>query len=153
MAAPNSHVLVLDHATNGPKTIDLWTFPHAVLASQVAASSIYYFLYGNNAVTDIQSSMQWSYYFFEKNVEPKLYSRINTAFLCYKPTAQCSALFFKLLIDILAVSNESHLIALQDWIYKFSIKDDVDGEDIIEAASLLKGIVFAIYSTKDNSLR
>ena len=53
---------------------------------------------------------------------------------------------------ILAVLNKSHLIALQDWIYKFSIKDDADVEDIIEAASLLKGIIFAIYSAKDNTL-
>ena len=55
-------------------------------------------------------------------------------------------------MDILAVSNDSHLIALQDWIYKFSIKDDVDGEDIVKATSLLKGIIFAIYSAKGNTL-
>ena len=61
MAAPNSHTLVLDYSTNGPKTTDLWTFPHNVLTKEVADFSTYYFLYGNNHVTDIQSSMRWLY--------------------------------------------------------------------------------------------
>ena len=50
------------------------------------------------------------------------------------------------------MSNNLHIIALQEWIYKFSIKDNVDEEDINDTTSLLKGIIFAIYSAKDNTL-
>jgi len=150
MAKPNTHALKLKSATV-PITTDLWTEYHRVSVDKVAASCTYYHLYGDVA-TNIDTTLRWSYRYFEKNVETTLFNRINNTFLDYETTAQGGPLFFKLLVDALSVSNDIQLLALQAVVYKYNIKTDCEAEDINDAVAMLKGITESIYSAKENVL-
>ena len=150
MAKPNTHALKLKSATV-PITTDLWTEYHRVSVDEVAASCTYYHLYGDVA-TNIDTTLRWSYRYFEKNVETTLFNRINNTFLDYETTAQGGPLFFKLLVDALSVSNDIQLLALQAVVYKYNIKTDCEAEDINDAVAMLKGITGSIYSAKENTL-
>ena len=152
MAGPNGHVLKLKSASDPtPITTNLWTQYHSISPKVVAASCTYYHLYSDTK-TNVDTTLRWSYRYFEKNVETNLFNRINNSFLDYPPTAQGGPLFFKLLVDALSVSNDAQLLALQAVVYKYNIKDDCEAEDINDAVAMLKGITESIYSTKENVL-
>jgi len=77
-----------------------------------------------------------------------LYTLIHSEFLNYPLTAQGGPLFFKLLTDTLSVSNDVHLLALQNVVYDYNISKDSEGEDIVEVVAMLKGIAMSFHSIK-----
>ena len=147
MASLNDHALELA-STGSPLSKEIWTDYHRVTPSEVARSCTYYFTYGDDQKNRIITTFQWSYRHFERNVESALYTRIHNEFLYYPLTAQGGPIFFKLLMDTLSISNDAHLLALQNVVYAYNISKDSEGEDIIEVVAVLKGIAMSFHSIK-----
>jgi hypothetical protein len=87
--------------------------------------------------------MNWSYLHFKNHVEDILYNEIDKIFQTYEKREQGGPLFFRLLTDILLVSNEQSLASLESTITKYNIAVDAK-DDLPEAVKIINAVSITI---------
>jgi hypothetical protein len=78
---------------------------------QVALSLRYYSVFVPEA-NCYYEDLDWSLAYYEKNVEPDLFTKVHGTMLKYDPDSQGGPLFLKLLLDRVSTSGDSTLKAL-----------------------------------------
>jgi hypothetical protein len=138
------HALTMRADSSGPKTINLLKEYWTVTEEEVAFSCAWWNVHGhfkdkNNDNQTFGRDMNWSYLHFKSHVDDVLYNKIDKQFQAYDKKERGGPLLFKLLTDVLLVSNEQSLAALESTITKYNIT--VDGkDDLPEAIKILHAV-------------
>lgn len=146
------HALTMSADRSGPKTINLLKEYWTVTEEEVALSCAWWNVHGhfkdkNNKNQTFGRDMNWSYLHFKSHVDDVLYNEIDKQFQSYDKKESGGPLFFKLLTDVLLVSNEQSLAALESTITKYNIA--VDGkDDLPEAIKILHAVSTTIQAMR-----
>jgi hypothetical protein len=146
------HELTLLHDGSGPKTIDLLKEFWTVSAEEVALSCEWWNSHGHFTDSDGDSQtfgrdMNWSYLHFKNHTEEVLYNEIDKQFQTYEQRQRGGPLFFKLLTDVLLVSNEQSLSSLETIITKYNIAIDAK-DDLPEAVKVINAVSLTIQAMR-----
>ena len=130
----NNHKAEEEEDPNNPgvkrlKMIDLLTDYANVSVAQVATSNQFYHLWTDNAVDQMHTNLNWSYYLLKNNIDPLLMSRLQPKYDAFPVSQRGGPLLFALLMAELLYTNESAVQTLKDQIEKYKI-NKVPGEDI-----------------------
>ena len=148
---PNEGTLRTDTGTEGYKTSNLFADYLRITPESVAASSKYYSIF----VPDdhrYQEDLEWSLAYYEKNVEPDLYSKVYSTMMRYETDAHGGPLFLKLLLDRVTTSGESTLKALQNTLRTYVIKSSCPGEDVEKVAEIFAAVIDNIDALSNGTL-
>jgi hypothetical protein len=142
------HALVMHDNKTGPKTINLLKEFWTVSVEEVALSCSWWNTHGHfkdseGKVQTFGRDMNWSYLHFKNHVEDILYNEIDKIFQTYEKRERGGPLFFKLLTDILLVSNEQSLASLESTITKYNIAVDAK-DDLPEAVKIINAVSITI---------
>jgi hypothetical protein len=118
------------------KSIDLLSDYANVSVAQVAASNQFYHTWTDNAVDQMHTNLNWSYYLLKNNIDPLLMSRLQPKYDAFTPAQGGGPLLFTLLMAKLLYTNESAVHTLKDQIQKYKI-NKVPGEDIKKISSVI----------------
>ena len=146
------HALTMNADRSGPKTVDLLKEFWTVTEKEVALSCAWWNVHGhfkdkNNNNQTFGRDMNWSYLHFKSHVDEILYNEIDKQFQAYDKKQRGGPLFFKLLTDVLLVSNEQSLAALETTITKYNVA--VDGkDDLPEAVKVLHAVSTTIQAMR-----
>jgi hypothetical protein len=146
------HELTLLADGSGPKTIDLLKEFWTVSAEEVALSCAWWNTHGHftdsdNAPQTFGRDMNWSYLHFKNHTEDVLYNEIDKQFQTYDRRQRGGPLFFKLLTDVLLVSNEQSLSSLETTITKYNIAVDAK-DDLPEAVKVINAVSVTIQAMR-----
>ena len=146
------HALLMNADNSGPKTINLLKEFWTVTEKEVALSCAWWNVHGhfkdkNNNNQTFGRDMNWSYLHFKSHVDDVLYNEIDKLFQAHDKKERGGPLFFKLLTDVLLVSNEQSLAALESTITKYNIA--VDGkDDLPESIKILHAVSTTIQAMR-----
>jgi hypothetical protein len=146
------HALTMRADRSGPKTINLLKEYWTVTEEEVALSCAWWNVHGhfkdkNDKNQTFGRDMNWSYLHFKSHVDDVLYNEIDKQFQAYDKKERGGPLFFKLLTDVLLVSNEQSLAALESTITKYNIA--FDGKDNLpEAIKILHAVSTTIQAMR-----
>ena len=146
------HELTLLNDGSAPKTINLLKEFWTVSAEDVALSCAWWNTHGHftdseNAPQTFGRDMNWSYLHFKNHTEEVLYNEIDKQFQTYERRQRGGPLFFKLLIDVLLVSNEQSLSSLETTITKYNIAVDAK-DDLPEAVKIINAVSVTIQAMR-----
>jgi hypothetical protein len=132
------------------KSIDLLSDYANVSVAQVAASNQFYHTWTDNAVDQMHTNLNWSYYLLKNNIDPLLMSRLQPKYDAFTPAQRGGPLLFALLMAELLYTNESAVHTLKDQIQKYKI-NKVPGEDIKKISSVILSVAKRIWYSKSES--
>ena len=148
----NNHKAEEEEDPNNPgvkrlKMIDLLTDYANVSVAQVATSNQFYHLWTDNAVDQMHTNLNWSYYLLKNNIDPLLMSRLQPKYDAFPVSQRGGPLLFALLMAELLYTNESAVQTLKDQIEKYKI-NKVPGEDIKKISSVILSVAKRIWYSK-----
>ena len=134
-----------------PLQYDLFTDYLQIPLQQVVDSSKWYSAFAPSDQV-MQENLDLSFAYFEKNVQPELFSRVHSKMMDYDPDARGGPLFLKLLLDQVTTTSEANLASLILIIDTYKIKGTCIGEDISKVVDMFKSIFENISSLKHGAL-
>ena len=121
-----------------------------ISVQDVANSCKYLYDYGLRQL-QLREDMDYSFHYFEKNVESVLYNRVHSNMLQFDRKCQGGPLFLSLLLNELTTNNEAVKTQIIDIVSTYNIKSSHPGEIIPDVVDLLTSISETLYSLRDNS--
>ena len=149
--AKNGNYRQLVEENRTVKTNDLFTNYLKLTAADVAASNKWY---NSFAPDDAQANtdLEWSLAYYEKNVDPDLYSKVHTKMSKFAVDEQGGPLFLKIMLALVTTSAEANLRAIEVVLDTYKIKTSCPGEDIETVVGLFTAIFDTLGSLRDGEL-
>lgn len=150
LIGPTSGILKED-ASGNAITFDLFTDYLRLTTEEVATSSRWYSGFAPESMR-MQEDLEWSLCYFEKNVDPSLYSRVHSKLMSFDKASQGGPLLLKLVLDETTTTADSNLKALITIIETYKIKTSCKGEKIPIVVDLFRSIATTVYALNHDKL-